>query len=303
MRAAFVFPGQGSQKPGMGKDLYDNFDISKSTYNKASEVLGFDIASVCFEGPLDKLKLTEIAQPAILTTSIAALRALNKKPDIAAGHSLGEYSALVCASAISFEDAVKIVHLRGKFMQDAVPLGKGAMAAVLGLARDKLNSCLESAGSFGIVEAANYNSPGQIVISGEKTAVEEAAKLCKEAGAKRIIMLEVSAPFHCSLMAEAARNLKLELDKIEIRDAQIPVVSNVLAKPVNKSEDIRELLVKQVTSPVLWEDSLQIMSQLGINQFIEIGFGKVLSGLIKKTIENATIYSIEDSKSVKEFIL
>lgn len=303
MKTAFVFPGQGSQKVGMGKELYDNLETARNVFDLASSVLGFDIQKICFEGPEEKLQLTEISQPAILTTSMAILSALNKKPDIVAGHSLGEYSALVCAGAITFKDAVKIVNLRGKFMQEAVPVGKGAMAAVLGLDREKLAECLKNASSIGVVEAANFNSPGQIVISGETEAVNEASKLLKEAGAKRVIPLAVSAPFHSSLMKSAADKLRIELDKIEIKDADIPVISNVTALPVTKGSEIKELLVKQVTSSVLWEDSITRMESMGIGNFVEIGNGKVLSGLIKKISAHAKIYNVEGLTSLKEFML
>ncbi|MCX5749813.1 MAG: ACP S-malonyltransferase [Candidatus Saganbacteria bacterium] len=301
MSTAFVFPGQGSQKVGMGKDVYDNFDIAKNIFDLASKSLGFDIKELCFEGPEDRLKLTEIAQPAILTVSIATLKAFNRKPAVAAGHSLGEYSALVCAGAIAFEDAVKIVNLRGKFMQEAVPLGKGAMSAVIGLDREKVIECCKKASSSGIVEAANFNCPGQIVISGESAAVEEAGRLLKEAGAKRVLPLAVSAPFHSSLMKSAADKLKAVLDNIEIKDADIPVISNVTAVPVTEAAKIKDLLIKQVTGAVLWEDSIKNMMSSGTDTFIEIGCGKVLAGLIKKTDEHAKIYNIEDTSSIKEF--
>ncbi len=303
MKKAFVFPGQGSQKAGMGKDLYENFEASAKIFNDANDALGFDLKKLCFEGPDDQLKLTEIAQPAILTVSIAAFAALNKMPDVAAGHSLGEYSALVCAGVLEFGDAVRLVNKRGKFMQEAVPVGVGTMAAVIGLDREKLIECCRKASSVGIVEAANFNSPGQIVISGEVKAVEEAGRLCKEAGAKRVMPLSVSAPFHCSLMKPAADKLALELDKITFKDATVPVVANVTAKPVTSGEEIKDLLIKQVTGAVYWEDSVRHMSSQGADTFVEIGSGKVLAGLIKKTVENATIYNIEDSASLKETVI
>ncbi len=302
MTTAFVFPGQGSQKTGMGKDIYDNFEEARTVFNTANSALGFDLSALCFEGPDEKLKSTEISQPAILTVSIATLAAFGRKPDLAAGHSLGEYSALVCAGAIDFKDAVKLVQMRGKFMQEAVPAGKGTMAAVLGLSKELLIECCRKAASSGIVEPANFNSPGQIVISGEIAAVEAAGQLCKEAGAKRVIPLQVSAPFHCSLMKSAADKLKIELDKIQIKDASIPVIANVTGLPVTSAAEIRRLMIEQVTSPVLWEDSIRNMASGGADTFIEIGCGKVLAGLIKKTLEHAKIYNIEDASSIKEFI-
>lgn len=300
---AFVFPGQGSQKKGMGKDAYENFEESKRIFQKASKVLGFDIASLCFEGTEEKLKLTEFSQPAILTTSIALLYGLNKLPDAAFGHSLGEYSALVCASSISFEDAVRTVHLRGKFMQNAVPIGKGKMSAILGFEKNKLLDCLRTASSTGIVEVANYNSPNQIVISGETKAVEEAERLCKENGAKKVVPLEVSAPFHCSLMKGAADNLKKELNKIKISDTKINFISNVTATFINDGNEIKNLLVEQMYMPVLWEDSCRYAYNNGINTFIEMGNGTVLSGLIKKTLEHVTMYNVQDAGSIKGFNL
>ncbi len=278
MKTAFVFPGQGSQSIGMGKDLAEKY------LDQANEILGFDLKQICFAGPEEELKKTEITQPAILTVSVAAFESLKAKgvpmPAAVAGHSLGEYSALVAAAALSFQDAVKIVNLRGKFMQQAVPLGEGAMSAIIGAENDKIK---EICASVGNVWPANFNSPGQVVISGKKASVETAGAKIKEAGAKRVIPLAVSAPFHCPLMQPAADNLKAELDKIEVKDAQIPVVANVTANYVTKASEIRDLLIKQVTSPVLWEDSVKKMLEQGINTFVEVGSGKVLSGLIKKT--------------------
>ena len=285
----------------MGKDLYDNFDVSKKIFDEADVALGFDLKTLCFEGPDERLKLTEIAQPAILTVSIAAFAALGKTPDMAAGHSLGEYSALVCAGVVDFADAVRLVNKRGKFMQEAVPVGQGAMAAVLGLDRDILLDCCKKASSVGVAEAANFNSPGQIVISGSVKGVEEASRLCKEAGAKRIIPLQVSAPFHCSMMKPVADKLADEIDKVDFKDAQFPVFANVSARPVTSGKEIKDLLIKQVTGSVLWEDSIRCMAEQGIDRFVEIGPGKALTGLVKKIVENATIYNIEDSASLKEF--
>ncbi|KPJ68224.1 hypothetical protein AMJ44_06900 [candidate division WOR-1 bacterium DG_54_3] len=289
MKSAFVFPGQGSQAVGMGKGL------AEKHLEQANEVLGFDLKKLCFEGPEEALKKTEVTQPAILTVSVAAFEILKNKgvpmPAAVAGHSLGEYSALVAASALSFSDAVKIVHLRGKFMQEAVPLGEGSMAAIIGLSKEEVEACCKRAAARGIVSAANLNSPGQIVISGKKQAVEEAGRLCQEAGAKMTVPLQVSAPFHCILMQPAAEKLKVELGKIEIKNAQIPVVANVTADYVSNGEEIRSLLLKQVTSPVLWEDSIKKMIHDGIKSFVEVGPGKVLSGLIKRIDRNTEVKS------------
>jgi len=292
MKTAFVFPGQGSQAVGMGKDLAEKY------LDQANQILGIDLKKICFEGPEEELKKTEITQPAILTVSVAAYESLKNKgvpaPAAVAGHSLGEYSALVAASAISFTDAVKIIHLRGKYMQEAVPLGEGSMAAILGLTKEQVEDCCKKASTAGIVSPANLNSPGQIVISGKKEAVEEASKLCKEAGAKRVIPLQVSAPFHCALMQPAADKLKVELDKIEIKDTQIPVVSNVTANYITSGSEIKDLLVKQVTNSVLWEDSIKKMIADGVESFIEVGAGKVLAGLIKKIDRQIEVKSFQE---------
>ncbi|MFH1826050.1 MAG: ACP S-malonyltransferase [bacterium] len=282
MKTAFVFPGQGSQSVGMGKDLAESY------LDQANQILGFDLKKICLEGPEEVLKKTEITQPAILSVSVAALVKLADKPTAVAGHSLGEYSALVAAGSLKFEDAVKIVHLRGKFMQEAVPLGEGAMSAILGGDKDKIIAICAEVGN---VWPANFNSPGQIVISGKKDAVETAGVKIKEAGAKRVIPLAVSAPFHCPLMQPAADKLKVELAKVEIKDATIPVVANVTADYVTKAEQIRDLLYKQVTSPVRWEESVKKMIADGITSFIEVGTGTVLAGLIKKIDKNVEVKS------------
>ena len=281
LKKAFVFPGQGSQTVGMGKGLAEPF------LDRANEVLGFDLKKICLEGPAEELKKTEITQPAIFTVSVAAFHQLTTHnlqltTDLhaVAGHSLGEYSALYAAGALSFEDGVKILNLRGKFMQEAVPIGAGAMMAVLGLAGDKIAECCKNA--EGAVSPANFNSPGQVVISGEANAVSKAAELCKQAGAKRVIPLVVSAPFHCALMKPAQEKLAKEIEKITIKDAKIPVVANVTADYVTSASDIKDLLIKQVTAPVRWEDSVKKMIADGVAEFVEIGPGKVLSGLIKK---------------------
>lgn len=281
MRNAFVFPGQGSQFVGMGKGLAEKY------LDQANTILGFDLKKIVLEGPEEELKKTEITQPAIFVISAAMLDRLSSfRPSFFAGHSLGEYSALYAVGSISFEDGVKIVHLRGKFMQEAVPIGEGAMAALLGGEREAI---IQICAEVGNVWPANFNCPGQIVISGKKEAVETAGEKLKAAGVKKIIPLAVSAPFHCPLMQPAADKLQAELDKIEIKDAKIPVFANVNASPATKSEEIRELLIKQVTAPVLWEDSVRKMIADGASSFIEVGPGKVLSGLIKKIDPNVEV--------------
>jgi len=287
-KIAFVFPGQGSQAVGMGKGF------AEDRLTEANQILGFDLAKLCFEGPADELKKTEITQPAILTVSVAAFETLKIKPEVVAGHSLGEYSALVAAGAISFKDAVKIVYLRGKFMQAAVPVGMGAMAAVLGASRELINEICQKIGG---VQLANLNSPDQLVISGKAESVQAASKELSERGAKRVIPLKVSAPFHSELMKPAADKLKVELDKIEIKDAEIPIVANVTADFVTSKDMIRELLIKQVTGSVLWEDSVKKMISNGVNTFVEVGPGNVLAGLIRKINASVIIKGWEEMKN------
>ena len=301
-KIAYVFPGQGAQAVGMGKDLYDNFNEAKEVFEKANTALGFDIKALCFDGPIEELKKTAITQPAIFTMSIAAyaiLKSKGKKPSLVAGHSLGEYSAICAAQGLSFEDAVRLLHLRGKFMQEAVPEGQGAMAAVLGLSSQVIVEVCKTASSVGPVEAANFNSPDQTVISGSKEGVEEAAKLLKEKGAKRVIPLQVSAPFHCSLMKPAADKLAIELNKTRFNNVIFPLVANVLASEVSEGNKIRNLLIEQVTSSVRWTESVIHMTNAGVSTFVEIGPGKVLSGLIKKISPSAMVYNVEDVKSLE----
>ncbi|WP_337098811.1 ACP S-malonyltransferase [Paenibacillus sp. YIM B09110] len=295
-KTAFVFPGQGAQAVGMGKDVYDAFDHSKAIIEQADEALGFKLSEIIFEGPEETLKQTANTQPALLAVSIALLEALEGrglKADYVAGHSLGEYSALVAAGALSFQDAVRTVRARGLFMEQAVPNGQGAMAAVLGAEREALAALCASVTSVGTaVELANVNCPGQIVISGTAAGVQAVAERGKEAGAKRVIPLDVSGPFHSSLMKPAAEKLGETLASVELQDASIPVVANVTAREVTSASDIRGLLVEQVYSPVLWEDSVRYLIEQGVDTFVEIGSGTVLAGLIKKIDKNVRIISV-----------
>ncbi len=298
MMIAFLFPGQGSQFAGMGKDLAENFPIARQVFEEANDALGFDLASICYNGPEDELKLTANTQPAILTMSLAALRVLEAesglKADLAAGHSLGEYSALVCAGAIRFADAVRTVRQRGTFMQEAVPVGTGAMAAILGLELAVLEAVCREAAAGEVVSPANFNSAGQVVIAGYAGAVSRAIELAKEKGAKRALPLPVSAPFHCALMIPAGERLAAVLSDVAFSEMMLPVVSNVEAAPNQDTSRLRELLVKQVSAPVRWEETITCMAGLGVDRYVEIGPGKVLSGLVKRMVKDCTIQNVQN---------
>lgn len=300
---AFVFPGQGSQYAGMGKDLAQSFPAARMVFEEANDALGFDLARLCFEGPEEELKLTANTQPAILTVSVAALRALETEtglaPGCAAGHSLGEYSALVCAGALAFADAVRTVRQRGIFMQEAVPVGVGAMAAVMGLEGEALEEVCRQAAQGEIVSPANFNSPGQVVIAGHASAVERASALARERGAKRALPLPVSAPFHCALMEPAGERLREVLAAVAVQPMRIPVVTNVEASPNQDAGRVKDLLVAQVSAPVRWDASVSAMEKMGVERFVEIGPGKVLSGLIKRIAKDAAVQSVEDAAGVK----
>lgn len=302
-KTAFVFPGQGAQAIGMGKDVFEALPQSRAVFEKGDEVLGFSLSGLVFEGSEDELKQTVNTQPALLTTSTAYLKAYELqgiKPDYVAGHSLGEYSALVAAGVLSYEDAVSLVRLRGRFMEEAVPSGEGAMAAVLGAEREALAELCRSVSNPGSsVELANINCPGQIVISGAKSAVDSVVERVKEAGGKRAILLEVSGPFHSSLMKQAAEQLERELKKVTFHSPSVPVVVNVTASPVMDPEMIRELLVRQVYSPVLWQDTIEWMIADGVDTFVEIGSGSVLAGLIRKIDKTVKVININSLESVQ----
>lgn len=304
-KIACIFPGQGAQYSGMGKEIAENYKEAMDIFDIASLRLGFDMKKLCFEGSEEDLKKTENTQPAILTTSIAIMEVLKAKgiiPDITAGLSLGEYSALVASNAISFSDAVAVVRKRGKYMQEAVPVGEGTMAAVMGMEKNDVIECLKMASGYGVVEAANYNCPGQIVIAGHTKAVEHACILLKEKGAKRAIMLPVSAPFHSSLLKPAGDKLADELENLEVRDFDIPVISNVNAQVITDKNKIKQCLIEQVSSSILWEDSIRQMIDMGVDTFIEVGPGKTLSAFVKKIDKNVEVFNVEDLKSLENTI-
>ena len=304
-KIALLFPGQGSQRVGMGRDLCVREPIAKAVYEEADDALGFALSAICFDGPPDALMLTAHTQPAILTTSIAVLRVLlarGLKFDVVAGHSLGEWTALVAAEALSLADAVRLTHLRGTFMQAAVPVGVGSMAALMGLSLDATNDVCNQASTPGQpVATANLNGGGQIVISGHEAAIERAIPLAKAAGAKRAVKLSVSAPFHCSMMAPAAERLAQALDAITVKAPTVPVISNVDARPNLDADRIKPLLVQQVTSAVRWEESIAWMAQAGVTRAYELGSGAVLKGLVKRIAETIEVTTIGEPHEVDAF--
>ena len=298
---SFLFPGQGSQYVGMGKDFYDNSSIARDLFQEANDLLNCDIKSICFNGPQEVLNLTENTQPAILITSIIALKIFNEngiEVKVAAGHSLGEFSALVASEALSFADAVPLVHKRGKFMQEAVPAGNGAMAAIIGLKKEIINELCNQV-TEGYVQPANYNSPEQIVISGEKDAVSKTMELAKNNGAKLAVLLPVSVPSHSLLMKDAQDKLVQELTNIKLNDLKFPVVTNVDAAPITQWRDAKTSLERQLTSPVRWNDSIQYLLEHGIDTTIELGPGKVLSGIMKRIDKKVKNFHVENMKSLE----
>ena len=298
-KRAFVFPGQGSQYAGMGKDLATNFKVAAEAFAEADDALGFKLSELCFNGPEEDLKLTTNTQPAILATSIAALRVVRAEtglaPDYLAGHSLGEFSALVAAGALGFADALRTVRSRGKFMQEAVPVGLGAMAAILSVEQDVLEDICREAAQGEVVAPANFNSPGQIVIAGHATAVNRAIEIAKARGFRKAMLLPVSAPFHSALMVPAGERLAEVLAAVPVADLQFPVVTNVEATPNADAARVRELLVSQVSAPVRWDESVREMVRLGVTSFVEIGPGKVLCGLVKRIEKEVAAVNIEDT--------
>lgn len=305
-RRALLFPGQGSQSVGMGRELFENFKVAKEAFEEASDSLKIDMKRLCFEGPEEALKQTENTQPAILTVSIMVLRVLNAEsdvePELMAGHSLGEYSALVTSGAIAFSDALQVVRKRGQFMQEAVPEGEGAMAAIIGDGREIVEELCQELPSDQVASPANYNGPEQIVISGHKEAVKTVVEQAKQRGIKKAVLLPVSAPFHCSLMEPAGERLARVLDQVPLEEIKIPIISNVEADLYPSSTEIRRLLVEQVSRPVRWHESMEKAISMGVDTFFELGPGKVLSGLMRRIDRDVSTYQVENVSTLKALL-
>ena len=303
MSIAYIFPGQGSQNPGMGKDLAEKFPAARQVFEEADEALSFALSDLCFNGPAEELQLTENTQPAILTTSVAALRAMESegfpKPDFVAGHSLGEYSALVAAGALSLTDAVRTVRKRGQYMQEAVPVGAGAMAAILGADVETVAAACAEASRGETCSAANINSPNQIVIAGAAAAIDRAIEIVKARGAKRAVKLNVSAPFHCAMMMPAQERLALDLNELEFKDLATPVVTNLDARPINTGAEARDALIRQVSQPVRWLESVEFLATQGVQTFIEVGPGKVLCGLLRQINRELRCMNVGNESSLR----
>ena len=301
-KVAFVFPGQASQYSGMGKELAEKYPVARAVFDEADQALGFSLSKLCFEGTEDDLKLTANTQPAILTVSVAAGRVLAEKgiaPDFVAGHSLGEYSALVAAGSVKFADAVKLVHKRGAYMQEAVPAGQGAMAAIMGLSPAVVQDACKRAAEGEICSPANLNSPEQTVISGHAGAVKRAVEIASQLGAKRSMVLPVSAPFHSALMMPAQEKLEKDLNAAKFEDLQVPLVTNVDADSIRQGEEARSALIRQVTMPVRWEESMRMLLDEGVNTFVEVGPGRVLTGLMRQIERSVATLNVEDEKSLQ----
>src|SRR5580658_8065062 len=301
-RTAFLFPGQGSQYPGMGRDLANSFPSARAVFDEADKALGFSISEMCFSGSEEDLRLTENTQPTILTVSVAAYRVLEEKgirPDFLAGHSLGEYSALVAAGSLPFADAVRLVRRRGQYMQEAVPAGEGAMAAILGLRPGQVADICRKAADGQVVSAANLNSPDQTVISGSAAAVKRAVEAASAGGAKRAVILAVSAPFHSELMLPAQKRLEADLRAVTFGPLRIPLVTNVDAAVITGGDEAREALIRQVSLPVRWEDSIRELVEQGVSNFVEVGPGRVLSGLLRQIDRSVHVFNVEDSRTLQ----
>jgi [acyl-carrier-protein] S-malonyltransferase len=304
-KLAFLFPGQASQYPGMGRDLAEKFPESKAVFDEADAALGFSLSKLCFEGSEEALKQTENTQPAILTVSTAGYRALEKQgiiPDFVAGHSLGEYSALVAAGALDFSTAVKLVRGRGRYMQEAVPSGEGAMAAVLGLSPADVAEICKKAAENETVSPANMNSPEQTVISGSATAIKRAVEIASQSGAKRAVILPVSAPFHCAMMMPAQQRLESDLRAAHFHDLKFPLITNVDAEAITTGEEARDALIRQVTNPVRWLESIRDMIDNGVTVVVEVGPGKVLTGLLRQIDRSVRVFNVEDSATLQSTV-